>query len=70
MELSEENSSGAKTEKHRAVATETAELRNFTLSNDFDSDLMNEFIIENMELANMAESAMLDWEKDPGNQDC
>lgn len=69
MELSEGNSSGAKPEKHRAVATETAELQNFTLSNDFDSDLMNEFIIENMELANMAESAMLDWEKDPGNQE-
>jgi len=69
MELSEGNPSGAKPEKHRAVATETAGLRNFTLSNDFDSDLMNEFIIENMELANMAESAMLDWEKDPGNQE-
>ena len=69
MELSEGNPSGAKPEKHRAVATETAGLRNFTLSNDFDSDLMNEFIIENMELANIAESAMLDWEKDPGNQE-
>jgi len=69
MELSEVNPSGAKPEKHRAVATETAGLRNFTLSSDFDSDLMNEFIIENMELANMAESAMLDWEKDPENQE-
>jgi two-component system chemotaxis sensor kinase CheA len=69
MEFSEGNPSGAKPEKHRAVATETAGLRNFTLSNDFDLDLMNEFIIENMELANIAESAMLDWEKDPGNQE-
>jgi len=69
MEFSEENPSGAKTEKHLAVATETAALRNITLSSDFDSDLMNEFIIENMELANMAESSMLDWEKDPGNQE-
>jgi two-component system, chemotaxis family, sensor kinase CheA len=69
MELSEENLSGAKPEKHPAAATETTALRNFTLSSDFDSDLMNEFIIENMELANMAESAMLDWEKDPGNQE-
>lgn len=69
MELSEENSSGAKPEKHSVVATETVESRNFTLSSDFDSDLMNEFIIENMELANMAESAMLDLEKDPGNQE-
>jgi two-component system, chemotaxis family, sensor kinase CheA len=69
MEYSEENPSDGKPEKHPAVATETATERNFTLSSDFDSDLMNEFIIENMELANMAESAMLDWEKDPGNQE-
>ena len=69
MEFSEENPSGAKPEKHLVVATETAALRNITLSSDFDSDLMNEFIIENMELANMAESVMLDWEKDPGNQE-
>jgi two-component system chemotaxis sensor kinase CheA len=69
MEFSEENPSGAKPEKHLAVAPETAALKNITLSSDFDSDLMNEFIIENMELANMAESAMLDWEKDPGNQE-
>jgi two-component system, chemotaxis family, sensor kinase CheA len=69
MEFSEEDPSGGKPEKHLAVATETATARNFTLSSDFDSDLMNEFIIENMELANMAESAILDWEKDPGNQE-
>jgi two-component system chemotaxis sensor kinase CheA len=69
MEFSEENPSGAKPEKHLVVATETEALRNITLSSDFDSDLMNEFIIENMELANMAESVMLDWEKDPGNQE-
>jgi two-component system chemotaxis sensor kinase CheA len=69
MDFSGGNPSGAKPKKHRAVTPETAGLRNFTLSNDFDSDLMNEFIIENMELANMAESAMLDLEKDPGNQE-
>lgn len=41
----------------------------FTLSTDFDSDLLNEFIIENMEWANMAESAILDWEQNPDNQE-
>jgi len=34
---------------------------------EFDADLLNEFIVENMELAIMAESAILDWEKNPGN---
>ncbi len=69
MEFSEGNPSGAKPEKPQAVPQETTGSRNFTLSKDFDSDLMNEFIIENMELAIMAESAILDWEKDPDNQE-
>lgn len=41
----------------------------FILSNEFDADLINEFIIENMECANMSESAILDWEKNPGKQE-
>ena len=69
MEFSEGNPAGAKPEKPRAVASETTGSRNFTMSNDFDSDLMNEFIVENMELAIMAESAILDWEKNPDDQE-
>jgi two-component system chemotaxis sensor kinase CheA len=69
MEFSGENSFVAKPEKLRDVPPLSAVSRNFTLSKDFDSDLMNEFIIENMELANMAESAILDWEKDPNNHE-
>ena len=69
MEFSGGNLSVAKPEKPRAVPPETTESRNITLSKDFDSDLLNEFIVENMELAIMAESAILDWEKDPDNQE-
>jgi two-component system chemotaxis sensor kinase CheA len=69
MEFSGENPSGAKPEEPRAVPPEEIESRKFTLSKNFDSDLLNEFIIENVELANMAESAILDWEKDPDNHE-
>jgi two-component system chemotaxis sensor kinase CheA len=69
MEFSEGNPFGAKPEKPRTILPEKIESRNFTLSKDFDSDLLNEFIVENMELSNMAESAILNWEKDPNNQE-
>jgi two-component system chemotaxis sensor kinase CheA len=69
MEFSGGNFSVAKTEKPRDVSPQPTALRNFTLSKDFDSDLLNEFIVENMELATMAESAILNWEKDPNNQE-
>jgi two-component system chemotaxis sensor kinase CheA len=69
MEFSGGSSSEAKPEKSLNVPPETAESRNITLSEDFDSELLNEFIIENTELANMAESAILDWEKNPDNQE-
>ena len=49
MEFSGGNPSVAKPEKPRDVPPETAGSRNFTLSEDFDADLLNEFIIENME---------------------
>jgi two-component system chemotaxis sensor kinase CheA len=69
MEFSGGNPSGAKPEEPRAVPPEKIESQKITLSKNFDSDLLNEFIVENMELANMAESAMLDWEKDPDNHE-
>ena len=69
MEFSGENPLRVKPEEPQAVAPEEIESRKFTLSKNFDSDLLNEFIIENMELANMAEAAMLDWEKDPNNHE-
>lgn len=69
MEISGGSSSIAKPEKPRDVPPETAGSRNITLSKDFDSELLNEFIIENTELVNMAESAILDWEKNPDNQE-
>jgi two-component system chemotaxis sensor kinase CheA len=59
----------AKPEITQAVPPETSVSHTITLSKDFDSDLLNEFIAENMELATVAESAILDWEKDPNNQE-
>ena len=69
MELSGGSQSVAKPKKPRAVQQEKKESLKFTLSDEFDADLLNEFIIENMECANMAESAILEWEKNPDNQE-
>jgi len=69
MEFSAENSSGAKPKKPPAVLPEKMKSLKFTLSDEFDADLLNEFIVESMECSNMAESAILDWEKDPNNQE-
>ncbi|HUN55622.1 MAG TPA: chemotaxis protein CheA [Smithella sp.] len=63
------NSSGAKPKKTRDVSLEKMKSLKFTLSNEFDADLLNEFIVESMECSNMAESAILGWEKDPNNQE-
>jgi len=69
MELSGGSSPAAKPKKSQAVEPKKMELLKFTLSNEFDADLLNEFIVEGMECANMAESAMLEWENDPNNRD-
>ena len=69
MEFGAENSSGAKPKKPQAVLPEKMKSLKFTLSDEFDADLLNEFIVESMECSNMAESAILDWEKDPNNQE-
>jgi two-component system, chemotaxis family, sensor kinase CheA len=69
MEFSGANPSSAKPKKPRAVQPEKKEALKFTLSDEFDADLLNEFIIENMECANMAESAILEWEKNPNNKE-
>jgi two-component system chemotaxis sensor kinase CheA len=69
MEFGVENSSGAKPKKPQAVLPEKMKSLKFTLSDEFDADLLNEFIVESMECSNMAESAILDWEKDPNNQE-
>lgn len=58
----------------RAVKPEKVEYpesasQKITLSTDFDADLMNEFIVENMEWSTMAESAILNWEKNPNNKE-
>ncbi len=69
MEFGVENSSGAKPKNPKAVLPEKMKSLKFTLSDEFDADLLNEFIVESMECSNMAESAILDWEKDPNNQE-
>ena len=69
MEFGAENSSGAKPKKPQAVLPEKMKSLKFTLSDEFDADLLNEFIVESMECSNMAESAILDWEKNPNNQE-
>ena len=57
MEFSAENSSGAKPKIPPAVLPEKMKSLKFTLSDEFDADLLNEFIVESMECSNMAESA-------------
>lgn len=69
MESSDVDIPEAKPEKQQDETPEKKESRIFTLSNDFDAELLNEFIIENMEWVTMAESAILDWEKNPNNQE-
>ena len=69
MEFGAEGSSGAKPKKPQAILPEKMKSLKFTLSDEFDADLLNEFIVESMECSNMAESAILDWEKDPNNQE-
>lgn len=69
MGNSDEEIPDAKREKPQDVTPEKKEPRKYTLSNEFDADLLNEFIVENMEWANMAESAILDWEQNPNNQE-
>ncbi len=65
MELGESDTSDTK-QKPSPAAKKKKGAQTFTLSNEFDADLINEFIIENMECANMSESAILEWEKNPG----
>ncbi|MGD0278734.1 MAG: chemotaxis protein CheA [Smithella sp.] len=69
MEFSGGSSSGTKSKKPQAVEPEKIKSLKFTLSEEFDADLLNEFIVESMECANIAESAILGWEKDPNNQE-
>ena len=69
MEFGAENSSDAKPNPPKAVLPEKTKSLKFTLSDEFDADLLNEFIVESMECSNMAESAILDWEKNPNNQE-
>jgi two-component system chemotaxis sensor kinase CheA len=66
MEFGESNSIDTKPKPSPAVEQKKMGSQKFTLSNEFDADLINEFIIENMECSNMAESAILEWEKNPG----
>jgi two-component system chemotaxis sensor kinase CheA len=69
METGDTNFSDAKPTKRQDVMEEEKEPQKITLSSDFDSDLLNEFIVENMEWATMAESAILNWEQNPNNQE-
>lgn len=69
MDLDVKNSSGSKTRKTKSVSQEEGASVKFTLSKEFDADLLNEFIVENMECSNMAESAILEWEKNPDNKE-
>lgn len=61
--------SSAKPKKSETAGPKKTESLKFTISGDFDSDLLNEFIVEGMECSNMAESAMLEWENNPDNRD-
>jgi two-component system, chemotaxis family, sensor kinase CheA len=69
MELDAGNSPVAKPKKSQTVEPKKIESQKFTLSSEFDAELLNEFIVEGMECSNMAESAMLEWENDPDNRE-
>lgn len=69
MDLSIEKTSGAKPKKSKIIPQKKMESLKFTLSNEFDADLLNEFIVESMECSGMAESSVLEWEKNPDNQE-
>ena len=69
METGGVKPSGAKPKKTQAVEPKKMETSKFTLSKEFDADLLNEFVVESKECANMAESAILDWEKNPNNKE-
>ncbi|MDI6742242.1 MAG: Hpt domain-containing protein, partial [Smithella sp.] len=69
MEIDIEKDSGIKQKKQKNTPVKKKEITHVTLSDDFDSDLLNEFIAENMEWSVMAESAILDWEKNPNNRE-
>jgi two-component system chemotaxis sensor kinase CheA len=69
MEQSGEKLSEIEQPSKQNVPPAETDGRKFTLSNEFDSELLNEFIVESMECSNAAESAILDWEKNPENQE-
>jgi two-component system, chemotaxis family, sensor kinase CheA len=69
MELGRESSPEVKPRKTQTAEPKKTESMIFTLSSEFDADLLNEFIVEGMECANMAESAMLEWENNPNNRE-
>ena len=69
MEYGEVDSSDVKPEKTVTEEPKVIEAQKITLSSEFDADLMSEFIVENMEWSTMAESAILDWEKNPDNKE-
>jgi two-component system, chemotaxis family, sensor kinase CheA len=69
MELNIGNPPEVKPKKNQPVEPKKKESLIFALSNEFDADLLNEFIVEGMECANMAESAMLEWENNPNNRE-
>ncbi len=72
MELSEEglleeDKEERKEEANQMPLKEGSKM--FTLSEEFDADLYAEFVVESTECCNAAEAAILDWEKDPNNQE-
>ncbi len=69
MECGEQELPAAEPETPAVAQPKVMAAQKFTLSTEFDVDLMNEFIVENMEWSTMAESAILDWEKNPNNKE-
>ncbi|MBI5804917.1 chemotaxis protein CheA [candidate division TA06 bacterium] len=41
----------------------------FIMPQELDAELLSEFVAENLEYVSQAESALLEWEKNPGNQE-
>jgi two-component system chemotaxis sensor kinase CheA len=69
MEINLEEDHSLKQRKHKETMSWKKTTRHFTLSKDFDSNLLSEFVAENMEWTAMAESAILDWEKKPDSRE-
>lgn len=69
MRLGEEIPIEKKQKKSKTVKTVSQKSLDVVISDEFEAELINEFISESMECANMAELAVLEWERNPNDRE-